>query len=79
MGGTWKTMNGYKNKYFTPSIKIDITLLPRTGTALSYYSQTCIKRLHLGQRKCGSLRQVTPIKKFSSCEIIYDRTKNVTF
>jgi hypothetical protein len=44
-------------------------------TMNGYNSQTCIKRLHLGQRKCGILRQVTPIKRFSSCEIIYDRTK----
>ena len=38
------------------------------------YSQTCIKRSPLGQRKSGLIRQVTSWKRFISHEILYDRT-----
>jgi len=40
------------------------------------YSQTCIKRSLLGQRKSGLLRQVTSQKRFNSYKIFYDRTRN---
>ena len=39
------------------------------------YSQTCIKRSPLGQRKNGLIRQVTSEKMFNSYEIFYDRTR----
>jgi len=39
------------------------------------YSQTCIKRSHLGQRESGLIRQVTSLKRFNSYEIFYDRTR----
>jgi hypothetical protein len=39
------------------------------------YSQTCIKRSPLRQRKSGLLIQVTSEKRFNSYEIFYDRTR----
>ena len=39
------------------------------------YSQTCIKRSPLGQRKSGLIRQVTSQKSFNSYEIFYGRTR----
>jgi len=39
------------------------------------YSQTCIKRSLLGQRKGGLLIQVTSLKRFNSYEIFYDSTR----
>jgi len=39
------------------------------------YSQTCIKRSPLEQRKSGLIRQVTSSKRFNSYEFIYDRTR----
>jgi len=47
-------------------------LLPYT--AQSKYSQTCIKRSHLGQRTSGLIRPVASCKRFNSYEILYDRT-----
>jgi hypothetical protein len=44
-------------------------------TYIYMYSQTCIKRSPLGQRKSGLLRQVTSWKRFNSYEIFYDRTR----
>ena len=41
------------------------------------YSQTCIKRSPLGQRKSGLIRQVTSLKRFNSYEIFYDRTRKM--
>jgi hypothetical protein len=41
------------------------------------YSQTCIKRSPLGQRKNGLIRQVTSYKRFISYEIFYDRTRKM--
>ena len=38
------------------------------------FSQTCIKRSSLGQRKNGLIRQVTSLKRLNSYEIFYDRT-----
>jgi len=40
------------------------------------YSQTCIKRSLLGQRKIGLIRQVTSYKRFNSYDIFYDRKKS---
>jgi hypothetical protein len=42
----------------------------------SIYSQTCIKRSPLGQRKRGFIRQVTSWKRFNTYEMFYDRTIN---
>ena len=39
------------------------------------YSQTCMKRPPLGQRKSDLIRQVTSIKRLNSYEIFYDRTR----
>jgi hypothetical protein len=39
------------------------------------YSQTCIKRSHLGPRKRGLIRQVTSEKRLNSYKIFYDRTR----
>jgi hypothetical protein len=38
----------------------------RISNMLRYYSQACIKRSHLGQRKSGPLRQVTSWKRLNS-------------
>jgi len=39
------------------------------------YSQTCIKRSPLGQRKDGLIRQVTSEKRLNSYESFYDRIR----
>jgi hypothetical protein len=41
---------------------------------ISSYSQTCIKRSPLGERKSGLIRQITPYERFNSYEIFYNRT-----
>ena len=45
------------------------------GLNFRTYSQTCIKRSPLGQRKSGLIRQVTSKKRFNSYEIFYVRTR----
>ena len=45
----------------------------------STYSQTCVKRSHLGQRKCSLLRQVTSEKRFNSYKIFHDDNLKMTF
>jgi len=45
------------------------------GAIINIYSQTCIKRSPLGQRKTGLIRQVTSKKRLNSYEIFYDRTR----
>jgi hypothetical protein len=39
------------------------------------YSQICIKRSPLGQRKSDLIRQVTSKKRFNSYEVSYDKTR----
>jgi hypothetical protein len=41
------------------------------------FTPTYIKRLPLGQRKSDLLRQVTPLKRFNSYEIVCDKTGNM--
>ena len=41
----------------------------------SIFSETCIKRSPLGQRKSVLIRQVTSLKSFNSYEIVYDRIR----
>ena len=62
------------------SVPINEILLVYTFESVCFktkmkYSQTCIKRSPLEQRKSGLIRQVTSSKRLNSYELFYDRTR----
>ena len=63
---------------WTLSVQIDMLAINSCFLAIIYiYSQTCIKRSPLGQRKSDLIRQVTSYKRFNLYDIFYDRTINM--
>jgi len=61
----------------TKSIFVVLQIVDYENLGSVIYSQTCIKRSPLGQRKSGLLRQVIVLKKFNSYEMFYDRTRKM--
>ena len=66
------TVQATRKGYQSDSIKREISTYEE-----SKYSQTCIKRSPLGQRKSGHLRHVTSEKMFISYEIFYERARKM--
>jgi hypothetical protein len=54
----------YRNEIWL-HIYISFFIASRTDWIITRYSQTCIKRSPLGQRKSGLIRQVTSYKRFN--------------
>ena len=69
----------YRTVYVQTDVNIIISEIKKKLNYSNFitllYSQTCIKRSPLGQRKSGLIRQVTSLKRFNSYEIFYDRTR----
>ena len=75
-------INYVRLKLFALILTFCLMALPAILSAIIpeyIYSQTCIKRSLLGQRKGGLLRQVTSYKRFNSCKIFLQDKKKVTF
>ena len=69
---TTVTENQY---FFYKAYNINKPPPPKKRSYFYEYSQTCIKRSLLGQRKGGVLIQVTSLKRFNSYEIFYHSTR----
>jgi hypothetical protein len=62
-------------KYKCIFVNYDRNDLQQLSVYKGKYSQTCIKRSPLGQRKSGLIRQVTSKKRLNSYEMFYARTR----